>query len=124
VTPSAQSTLVWANPTTDVRGLLDTAGGRIAAAWNSDTSFSVNINITDGQTHQVALYMVDWNYHGRSQRIDVLNAAGQVIDSRTVSSFGGGEYLVWNVSGNVTFRFTNLAGPNAALSGIFFDAPG
>lgn len=52
----------------------------------------------------------------------MLNSSGQVVDSRTVSSFGGGQYLVWNVSGNVTFRITTLAGPDAVLSGLFSDA--
>ena len=41
-----------------------------------------------------------------------------------MSSFSGGEYLVWDVSGNVTFKITKVAGVNAVLSGIFFDANG
>ena len=28
-------------------------------------------------------------------------------------------YLVFNVSGHVRFQFTDLAGPNAVLSGLF-----
>ena len=31
-------------------------------------------------------------------------------------------YLVWNLQGHVLFRFTNVGGTNAVLSGIFFDA--
>jgi hypothetical protein len=123
VTPSGQSTKTWSRKTTDVRALVNPAGGRIAAAWYSASSFSVNVYVTDGQTHQIALYVMDWNNAGRSERIDVLNSAGQVLDSRTVSTFRNGQYLVWNVTGNVTFRITCLAGPNAVLSGIFFDAP-
>jgi len=83
----------------------------------------VNINLTDGNTYQVALYLLDWNKANRSERIDVLNAAGAVIDSRTVSSFSNGVYEVWNISGNVTFRITTIAGPSAVLSGIFFGGP-
>jgi hypothetical protein len=123
VTPNGQSTKVWAKSTRDVRGLSNPAGGRVAAAWYASTSFSVNVNVTDGGTHQVALYFSDWNNAGRSERIDVLNAAGQVVDTRTLSSFRGGQYEVWDVSGNVTFRITRLAGPNAVLGGIFFDQP-
>jgi hypothetical protein len=106
-----------------VRALSKPSGGRLAAAWYAADSFSVNVNMTDGQTHQVALYFLDWDNAGRSERIDVLNSAGAVLDSRTVSSFHGGQYEVWNVSGNVTFRITRLAGPSAVLSGLFFDAP-
>jgi hypothetical protein len=123
VTPSGQSSYVWAQSTNDVRALSNPAGGRIAATWYAANSFSVNINLTDGQTHQVALYLLDWDSSRRSERIDVVNSAGQVTDSRTISSFNGGEYLVWNVSGNVTFRITHLAGSNAVLSGLFFDPP-
>jgi hypothetical protein len=122
VTPNGQSNLVWTKSTSDVRALSNPAGGRIAAAWYSANSFSVKINITDGQTHQVALYLLDWNNHGRSERIDVLNTSGQIVDSRTLSSFRGGEDLVWDVSGSITFRFTLLSGPNAVVSGLFFDA--
>jgi hypothetical protein len=121
VSPSGQHTYVWSKKTTNVSALTNPAGGRIAAAWYSPSSFNVNVNLTDGQTHQVALYLLDWGNAGRSERIDVLNSAGQVVDSRTVSSFSGGQYLVWNVTGNVTFRITRLRGANAVLSGIFFD---
>jgi hypothetical protein len=114
-------TQIWSRKTTDVRALANPAGGRIAAAWYAANSFTVNVNLTDGQTHQVALYLLDWTNQGRSERIDVLNSAGQVIDSRTISSFSGGQYAVWDVTGNVTFRITRLSGPNAVVSGFFFD---
>jgi hypothetical protein len=122
VTPSGQSRWVWSSSTSDVRALANPAGGRIAATWYSTSTFSVTVNVTDGQTHQVALYVLDWPNAGRSERIDVLNSVSQVVDSRTVSAFGGGEYLVWNISGEVTFRITRLAGSSAVLSGLFFDA--
>jgi hypothetical protein len=52
--------------------------------------------------------------------VDVFDAASGVrYDTRTVSAFGGGVYLVFNVSGHVRFQFTSLAGPNAVLSGLF-----
>jgi hypothetical protein len=123
VTPSGQSTRVWTTSTSDVRALFNPDGGRIAAAWYAATLFSVNLDVTDGQTHQVALYFLDWDNAGRSERVDVLSSAGEVLDSRIVTSFSGGQYLVWNISGNVTFRITSLAGPDAVLSGLFFDPP-
>ena len=86
-------------------------------------SFTVNVNLTDGQTHQIALYFLDWDSAGRSEQVTALNAAtGAVLDSRTVSSFSSGEYLVWDISGNVSFQINCLAGPNAVLSGMFFDS--
>jgi hypothetical protein len=81
----------------------------------------VDVNLgADGSTHQVALYLVDWDNKGRSERVDVFDApTGVRYDTRTVSAFGGGVYLVFNVSGHVRFQFTSLAGPNAVLSGLF-----
>jgi hypothetical protein len=116
----------WAASTSDPRALEQpgSATARVAAAWYG-SSFSVNVNLTDGGQHRVALYLVDWDADGRSERVDVLDAAsGTVLSSQTVSGFQGGQYLVYNVSGHVAFRFTALAGANAVLSGLFFGPPG
>jgi hypothetical protein len=43
-----------------------------------------------------------------------------VLDSRTLSSFTGGQYLVWNLGGHVQLRVTNLSGISAVVSGLFF----
>ena len=97
--------------------------GRIAACWFSGSSFNVDVNLTDQGSHRVALYLLDWDSNARVTRVDVLDAATQqVLDTRTVAGFTGGQHLVWNVQGHVVFRFTNAGGPNAVLSGIFFDA--
>jgi hypothetical protein len=66
--------------------------------------------------------MLDWdNYLGRSQRIDILDANNNLLDTRSISSFTGGQYLVWNLSGHIILRITNTTPPsNAVLSGIFF----
>jgi hypothetical protein len=85
---------------------------------------SLALNFTDGQTHQVALYALDWdNYYGRSQTVQVLDANGAVTDTRTLSGFTGGQYLVWKISGKATLRITNTNGPsNAVIEGLFIDA--
>jgi VCBS repeat-containing protein len=123
VTPSGQSSWTWASSSSDVRALQksESTTDRIAATWYSGASFTVNINLTDGNSHQIAIYMLDWDAAGRSQRVDILNAAtSQVLDTRTVSNFSNGEYLVFTATGSVQLLFTNLAGPNAVLSGLFF----
>ena len=43
-----------------------------------------------------------------------------MLDTRTVSNFHNGLYLIWNLQGHVQFRFTSLQGANAVLSGLFF----
>jgi|SRR5579871_233169 len=121
VTPGGQQSWTWAADTTDIRALQKaSASDRIAATWFSGTSFTIDVNLTDGQTHSIALYCLDWDYNGRAETITVQNASGSVLDTRTVSGFSNGQYLVWNVSGHVTFKLTTHAGPNAVVSGIFF----
>ena len=123
VTPSVQSTYTWAATTTDPRALQNPGGtGRIAACWYSVTSFTVDVNLTDGQTHDLELYFLDWDSTSRSEQVQISNAAtGAVLDTETVSSFHSGVYLEWAVSGNILITITKLAGANAVLSGLFFD---
>ena len=123
VTPSGQSTYTWASSSSDVRALekSESTTDRIAATWYSGTSFTVDINLTDGNSHQIAIYLLDWDTTGRSERVDILNAANsQVLDTRTVSNFNNGEYLVFTATGHVQLLVTNLSSPNAVLSGLFF----
>ena len=115
---------VWNGSTSDGRALQEPgSSNRLAACWYSGSSFTIDVNLTDGQTHQVALYALDWDSYGpRQEQINVRDAGtGQVLNSQTVSSFSGGQYLVWNISGHVQFQVTNLVGgSNAVISGLFF----
>jgi hypothetical protein len=123
VTPVGNADYVWQSSTTDPRALQKpgTTLDRVAAAWYAASSFTVNLNLTGG-THQVALYLLDWDGGDRGERIDVLDAvSGKLLDSETASGFRGGEYLVWDLSGYVALRITRQSGPNAVLSGLFFD---
>jgi RHS repeat-associated protein len=125
VTMSGQADYTWAASTTDPRALQKPGGSdRIASTWYNASTFTIDVNLTDGQAHQVSLYLLDWDQAGggRSERIDVLDADTQrLLDTRTVPSYAGGEYLKWELSGHVQFRVTNLSGPNAVVSGLFFD---
>ena len=122
VTAAGNSSWVWAAQSTDPRALQrGVTTGRIAATWYSATSFTVDVNLTDGNPHRVALYNLDWDTTTRAQRVDILDAtSGAVLDSRNVTSFNGGQYLVWTISGHVTIRITMTARVNALPSGIFF----
>ena len=96
--------------------------GRIAATWYTSTSMSFNLDLTDGQVHKVSLYAVDWDSTVRSEQVQIIDAAtGTVLDTETLSSFHGGEYLSWNLTGNVVIKVTNLnPNSNAVVSGLFF----
>jgi len=119
---TSQFSGAWSSSTSDVRALQKAdASDRIASLWGAWSSFTIDINLTDGASHQIALYSLDWDSSSRSQRIDVLDPTSSIVlDSRTVPGFNGGQYVVWNVSGHVTFRITCLGGANAVVSGVFF----
>jgi subtilisin family serine protease len=116
----------WAGTTSDPRALRKASNpsDHVAATFYGST-FTIDLNFTDGATHRLALYLLDWDSSGRSERIDVVDVASySVLDSRTVSNFAGGEYVIWNLSGHVQLRVTALAGPNAVVSGLFFGPAG
>ena len=126
VTASNQQAWTWAASTTDVRGLQTAAGStsRLAACYYSPTSYTLDVSLTDGQSHQVALYMVDWDYTTRAQTVQVTDAvSGRVLDTQNVSNFNGGQWLVWNLSGHVKITLTCTGSYNAVASGIMFGAP-
>ncbi len=111
----------WAPSTTDVRALQKVNGtDRIAATWFGEPTFTIDLNFTDSLTHQVAIYCLDWdNYGPRSQKVEILDSNNTVLDTRTISNFTGGQYLVWNLSGRVKIRATALS-TNSVIEGIFF----
>jgi len=126
VTPSGNASYTWVSSTSDGRALqkASSATDRIAACWYTGSFFTVDLNFNDANTHQVALYLLDWDGE-RSERVDILDTNNNVLDTRTVSGFGAGEYLVWNVSGHVVVRVTNTNGSaNAVMSGLFFGGGG
>ncbi len=124
VTPSSANPFTWASSTTDVRALLTAASGtnRIAATWYNSSSFLIDMVFNDGLQHQVAIYCLDWDSTTRAERIDILDANGVLLNTQNVSNFHNGQYLVWQLSGHVQVRVTNLnSNSNAVISGLFFD---
>lgn len=120
VTPGSRNTGVWSSMSLLPGCLEKSAPGsvdRMAGVWYQ-TSWTMNVNIAG--THQLALYLLDFPNAGYVETITIKDAAsGATLDTRTASSFAGGAYYVWNVSGNVTVTFKSTAGHWAVLSGIF-----
>lgn len=121
---SGQSQYIWQQPSTDVRALQDTSGGttRTAACYYASNSFSLDIDLTDGKSHEVSLFLLDWDSRGRSESVQLTDAlTGSVLDTRSMSNFTGGQWLSWNFSGNIRITITGTGGLNPVASGIFFD---
>ena len=114
----------WVASTSTVSALQVSSGSstRIASAYYSSTSFTINLNLTDGNMHQVALYLLDWGSTTRAETISILDAASNaVLYTGPFSSFTSGQYAVWKIQGHVLIQVTKTGGANAVVSGIFFD---
>jgi len=124
VSLAGDSVYTWNAATTDPRALqaANGAASRIASAYYAGGSFSINVNLTDGNTHKISLYLVDWDGRTRAETISILDATSHVtLNSQSYSSFNGGNWAVWNVTGNVIIQVTDTGGANAVVSGIFLD---
>lgn len=69
VQPQGESTNTWTTSTSDPRALQTADGSsRQASDWYSATSFSIGLDLTDGQPHDIALYALDWDAQGAASR--------------------------------------------------------
>ncbi len=122
VNPSGPSEYTWTTTSTDPRALqVPNSSNRVAAVWYSATSFSVNVDLTDGQAHDLELYFDDWDNKGRAEKVQISTVSGTVLSTETISSFSNGAYLDWQVSGNIVITIFDAAGANAVLNGLFID---
>ncbi len=125
VNPAGKVTYTWTTTSADSRAL-QTPGSsnRVAAVWDSSTSFTIAVNLLDGQAHNITLYAVDFDSRGRSEQIQISSAAtGAILDTETISNFTSGVYLQWKATGNVIITVTRLTGVNAIIDGLFLDRP-
>jgi Right handed beta helix region len=125
ISSAGLSNYIWNSSTSDIRALMrpENLSTRIAATWYSGGSLSISTNLTDGNPHQIALYLLDWDSTARAETVTVTNATtGAILDTRVLpaGTFTNGEYAVWTVTGNVKFQVTRNSGANAVVSGIFF----
>ena len=112
----------WSASTTDPRALQNASGsGRFAPTWYNTPGFYFDVNLTDGNSHQIELYALDWDNAARAETIQVLDAAtNTVLDTRTISNFSNGLYLLWSISGHVKIQVSLVSGGNSVSSALFF----
>ena len=123
-TPRSPYTWKAAGTTTDARALQVASGSssRIATTYYSNTYFTADVNLTDGNPHRVALYLLDWDTTARTETVTIMDAAtNSVLSTQAFSGFHNGQYASWNIQGHVHIQVTWTGGANAVLSGLFFD---
>lgn len=133
--PPAFATVSTTGTTSVVKGsnnplLLETLTSdkvRSGGSYTGD-SFDLNVTFTDTDPHKVTFYTAQTSKTARSQRISVVDSAGNVLASQDVTVAKSGSYTTFTVSHNtssatsntVTFRVTSLGGGPASVAGVFF----
>jgi hypothetical protein len=125
LTASGSSDWIWEYTTADARAVQrDDANTRLASCWYASGNFDVTLDFHDSLPHRVSFYCLDWDSGGRKQNVEIIDAAsGNVLHTYSLANFASGIYLDYTIKGSVIARFTRVTSYNAALSGIFFDAP-
>ena len=121
---SGNSNYTFAATTYDPRGLQSASGSstRIASVYYSPTVFTIDVNLTDGNTHQVSLYLCDWNSYARTETVTIIDAnSSTVLSTQPYASFTGGVWEIYQIKGHVQIQVTHTGGDNAIVNGIFFD---
>ena len=88
--------------------------------WYSTFSFAIDLNLTDTNSHQIALYLLDWTNAGYVESIKIVDVAtGATLDTQSASQFSAGVYEVWNITGHVKIEINKTTG-FGVVSGLFF----
>jgi alpha-L-rhamnosidase len=68
---------------------------------------------------------MDWDHQGRRSAIELFDAKTLqlIAPEQLINTYKYGKYLVFNYSGSIRVRINQVRGPNAAVSGLFFDPP-
>jgi hypothetical protein len=88
-----------------------------------------DLSASDGQLHRLALYFCDYDAKGRSLTVEARDAvSGVVLDSRPLTNYVHGVYLVYQYRGRILFRIRNntpvATAPTASISGFFWGGSG
>jgi alpha-L-rhamnosidase len=130
ITYSLNKIANWADHTADNRALApDNESPRSIGAiytqdpWPTLQTMTVDLATEPGRRYQVALYFLDWDDAGRRSAVEMfdLETKELIAPVQIVGNFSKGKYLIYTCNRPVRFRINQVRGPNAALSGIFFD---
>jgi hypothetical protein len=118
---SGSSTWTWAESTTDPRAIQVARGSytRMSSTYYAN-GFTIDLNLTDGNTHKISLYLCDWDHGDRAETISIVDAASKaVLSTQSFSAFVNGVYGVWNIKGHVQIQVARNAGSNAIVNAVF-----
>jgi len=129
-TPAGANLYVRNPYSSDVRALQKvfyqfTAAEREESYMHAVEYMDFDLSVSDNQWHRLALYFCDYEFAGRSITVEGRDAAtGAVLDSRALTNYTGGVYLVYRYRGRISFRVRNnnpvATAPTASISAFFW----
>jgi Chitobiase/beta-hexosaminidase C-terminal domain/Bacterial Ig domain len=108
-----------------------TSAERVESYYYNRMYDDFQLSTNDGATHRIALYFCDYEFYGRQVQVVAHNTStGATLDTRLLSNYSGGVYLIYNYTGAVDFEVidnitptTDLI-PNGTISGFFWGGSG
>ncbi len=112
----------WAQNDQDPNHLQFTGGkGRSIQEWTTEGEFFINLEFTDANEHQVAVYLGGQ----RACSVEVLDAETKAsLDTQTFPDNSAYQYKVWKLKGNICLRLLSVGGTEAStlwVGGVFVD---
>ena len=116
----------WAHDASDSRALASDAHNKApenAAVYYGRCTVMVDIRLKQPHPYRLAAYVVDFERHGREEAVDIYNQPALTLAAPTqdVREYQDGKYVIFECHDSVRLRFDKIMGPNAVVSGIFFD---
>ena len=115
---------IWSASTKDPRALIRASeADRFACAWyNDNPPVTVDINLTDGRAHRVALYCLDCRISYRAPRRSMSSTRSAAALSIRAIFPNMLKASTWSGTSKATSRFVcRPTSSNFVVSGIFFD---
>lgn len=86
-------------------------------------TMTIDVKLAHQNEYEFSLYFLDWDNQLRRSAIEVidLDTKNIIAPVRIVDNYSGGKYMTFRYNKSVRFRINHVRGPNAVVSGIFFD---
>ncbi|MDP4252216.1 MAG: hypothetical protein Q8918_19115, partial [Bacteroidota bacterium] len=128
VTTRLGKNIVWDSANADARAIGIGSPRRAGAMVTRDPlatlqTMTIDVVAKDSLNHVLSLYFLDYDRRDRRSAVEVfnLNNLNIIAPVQMLRNYGNGKYLSFRCRGSIRIRINQVRGPNAAVSGLFFD---
>ena len=86
-------------------------------------TMTIDVKVSGDQPHRLAIYFLDWDQQKRRSAVEIFDAETLrlLAPVKLIKDYKNGKYLIFTYSKSIRIRVNQVRGPNAAVSGLFFD---